>query len=238
MSAFILMDLTIISLIIFLLFRDKDGGLLPATLKTVTSLLFVGTAIAAMVENMNINGSIGTTILLAIGLIIFGQVGGLIGDLTLDLKITYAKINPRHSDFFTYVGMGAFAIGHIAFIVAVSLIYGFSAWTLLIAAGASAAIICISMFVLKMKYGKFLIPTCIYAFLLTLFMACTVAAGILTTFNTSVILLTCGAGLFLLSDLVLSMTYFDGRDGRTFIIINHVLYYAAQICIALSIMYI
>ena len=104
--------------------------------------------------------------------------------------------------------------------------------------GATAAIFAISLFLLKMQFGKFLIPSVCYALLLTLFLACTVAGGIIAGFTLPVILLVVGAALFLLSDLVLSMIYFDGNDSRVLIVVNHVLYYAAQFLIALSIYYI
>jgi len=52
------------------------------------------------------------------------------------------------------------------------------------------------------------------------------------------ILFLIGSILFLLSDLVLSMTYFDGKDSKIMIIINHVLYYAAQFSIAVAVLYI
>ena len=134
--------------------------------------------------------------------------------------------------------MAAFGIGHILYIVAVSLFFAFSPWTILIAAGATAAIFSISIFVLKMNFGKFLIPSISYAFLLTLFIASAVAAGILTGFSVTIILLIVGAALFLASDLVLSMTYFDGNESRFMIILNHALYYAAQFLIALSVYYV
>jgi hypothetical protein len=51
------------------------------------------------------------------------------------------------------------------------------------------------------------------------------------------VLLAAGAILFLLSDLVLVMTYYDNKDSRPFIVVNHVLYYAAEYTIALSILY-
>jgi len=45
-----------------------------------------------------------------------------------------------------------------------------------------------------------------------------------------------GMLLFFLSDLVLSMQYFGGKTQKSLIYINHILYYAAQILIALSIL--
>ncbi len=238
MLTYILLTLGMVSLVVFLLFRTKEGGLIPAILKTLTSVFFVATAISGAVQNYILTGTTTVAKLTYMGFVILGLVFGLIGDLTLDLKVTYQVSNLHHSDIYTYFGMGSFGIGHILYIIAVALFFGFSAWTVLIAAAVTAAIFCVSIFVLKMHFGKFLIPSIIYAFLLTLFIASTVTAGILTCFSTSVILLVVGSALFLLSDLVLSMTYFNGIDHRIMIICNHVLYYVAQFLIALSVFYI
>ena len=238
MLTYILLALGGISLAFFLLFRNKEGGVGPAALKTLTSLLFVATALSGAVGNYIVTGNAAPAKLTFMALVVLGLVCGLIGDLTLDLKVTYKTINLRHSDLYTYFGMAAFGVGHIFYIVAVGLFFGFSAWTLLIAAGATAAIFCTSIFLMKMRFGDFLIPSILYAFLLTLFLASAVAAGLIACFSLSVILLIVGAGLFLLSDLVLSMIYFDGNDARVLIIVNHVLYYAAQFLIALSLFYI
>ena len=237
MLTYILLVLGGISLTVFLLFRNKEGGIIPAALKTLTSLLFVATAISASVNNYIVTGPLNVEKMTFMGLVILGLVCGLIGDLTLDLKVTYKTLNLHHSDLYTFFGMGAFAIGHILYIVAVSLFFGFTGWTILIAFGVTAAIFSISIFVLKMKFGKFLIPSVVYALLLTMFLACAVAAGIMTCFSVTVILIVVGAALFLLSDLVLSMTYFDGNESRVLIVVNHVLYYAAQFLIALSLYY-
>ena len=70
-----------------------------------------------------------------------------------------------------------------------------------------------------------------------MFLACAVAAGIMTCFSVSVILIVVGAALFLLSDLVLSLIYFEGNESRVLIVVNHVLYYVAQFLIALSLYY-
>jgi len=237
MLTYILLALGAISLTFFLLFRTKEGGLVPAMIKTLTSLLFVATALSAAVNNYIVTGTLGVERLTFMALVILGLVTGLIGDLTLDLKITYQVSNLHHSDIYTFIGMGAFGVGHILYVIAVALYFGFSAWTILIAAAATALIFTVSIFLLKMKFGKFLIPAIAYSFLLILFLASTVAAGLITAFTVSTILLVTGAALFLASDLVLSMTYFDGNDSRVMIVVNHVLYYGAQFAIALSLYY-
>jgi len=237
MTTYILLIIGVIFLTVFLSFRTKDGGMLPAALKTVTSFFFVATAVAAVMGNYSLTGVMNSDKLLFMGLIVLGLVCGVVGDLTLDLKITYRDSNMRHSDVYTFFGMAAFGIGHILYIVAVAMYFGFSAWTILIAAGVTAAIFCTAIFLLKMSFGQFLIPSIVYAFLLSLFFASALAAGIQTCFSLTVILLSVGAGLFLLSDLVLSTIYFDGNDSRVMIIVNHVLYYAAQFLIAVSLLY-
>ena len=238
MTTYILLVLGGLFLTLFLLFRTKDGGILPAVLKTVTSLLFVATAVSGAIGNYVVTGVVGVPKLIFIGLVILGLVCGTIGDLTLDLKITYQETNLRHSDLYTFFGMGAFGVGHILYIVAIAVYFGFSPWAILIAAAVTALIFTISIFLMKMSFGKFLIPSIAYAFLLTLFLACTVVGGLFTAFTLPVILLIVGAGLFLASDLVLSIIYFDGNEARWLIIINHVLYYAAQFLIAMSVYYI
>lgn len=237
MITFILAALGAISMIVFLIFRTKNGGIFPAMLKTITSLFFVATAATAVIENYSINGSTSVALLTSMAIVIIGLTCGLIGDLTLDLKVTYLNINIRQSDKYTFAGMSAFGVGHVMYIVAVSLLYGFSAWTLLTAVGATALIFGTSIFLMKMNFGKFIIPSITYGFLLTMFLSVTIAAGIISGFSTTIVMMIIGAGLFLLSDLVLSMTYFVGCDGRPMIIVNHVLYYAAQFLIAISLLY-
>ena len=237
MITYVLLVLGGLFLTLFLLFRDKDGGFLPTALKTVTSMLFVATAVSGVINNYIVTGTLGVTKLTFYGLVLLGLMCGVIGDLTLDLKIVY-KNNPRHNDLFTFFGMAAFGIGHVLYIVAVAIYFGFSAWAILIAAALTALIFTVSLFLLKMQFGKFLIPSICYALLLTMFLAGTVVAGIYTAFTLPVILLIVGAGLFLLSDLVLSMIYFEGNEARVLIVVNHVLYYAAQFLIALSLYYI
>ena len=238
MLTYILLVLGLLSLTVFLLFRNKEGGIPVAALKTLTSLLFVATAVSAAINNYIVTGTLSASKLTFMGLVILGLVCGLIGDLTLDLKVTYKTLNIHHSDLDTYFGMAAFAIGHVLYVVACALYFGFTGWEVLIAAAATALIILGAIFVMKMTFGKFLIPTVVYTFLLTLFVATTVAAGVLTAFTVPVILLVSGSALFLASDLVLSMIYFDGNESRLLIVVNHVLYYLAQFAIALSLYYV
>ena len=237
MTTYILLVLGLVCVTVFLLFRNKEGGIIVAAIKTLASLFFVATAVSAVIGNYVVTGTLSVSKLTFSGLVILGLVSGLIGDLTLDLKVTYKTLNIHHSDIYTYFGMAAFGIGHVLYVVACALFFGFTGFEVLIAAAATGLIVCGAIFLMKMRFGKFLIPTVLYTFLLTLFVATAVGAGILTAFTVPVILLVVGAVLFLASDLVLSMIYFDGNESRVLIVVNHVLYYLAQFSIALSLYY-
>lgn len=235
MVTYILLALGIVSLVGFLILRDKNGSPLATVIKALVSLFFVATAFAALGENNTVSYD---RIIVPAALIIMGLMCGLVGDITLDLKITYQKML-KDSDTFTFAGMASFAIGHILYIVALSLLYQFSGWAILIGVGLNVAIFAVSIFLMKMKFGKWLIPTISYGFLLSIFVCVAAAACIIeNTVGADLILFLVGSILFLLSDLVLSMTYFDGKDSKLMIVINHVLYYAAQFAIAVAVLFI
>ncbi len=216
-----------ISLAIFLVARDRNGSVQALLLKTVTSFLFVALAFASFMVN-SVSGVTTFFMLIAMGLIC-----GLIGDIVLDLKIMYKE----SSSLYQHGGMVAFFVGHIFYLAALLIYFGFS-WIALVAALILAIIIVsISKFVLKFEFAEHTIDTYAYSFALSYMMTQACYAAITQGYATSTVLLATGAILFLLSDLVLVMTYYDNKDSRPFIVINHTLYYAAQYAIALSILY-
>ena len=91
---------------------------------------------------------------------------------------------------------------------------------------------------LKFEYGKFGALVNLYTFILLL----TTALSIYLCFiglTSPLFILAIGFGLFLASDLVLSMQYFGGKKtDKTLTFVNHLLYYAAQIVIAMFIYFI
>lgn len=250
--SYILTALGGIFLILFLSVRDKKSSIKAIAYKAFTSLLFIAVAFAALNENPWKNLD---QIIVPSSLIISGLILGLVGDITLDFKVYLKGISDKYpdakkdSDNMTYIGMLCFGIGHVAYIAAAALRFPGNEinllWGALSAIGATALIFLLSIFVLKMKFSKFLIPAISYSVLLCWFTAIT-ASGMITRVQfKSTLMLLIGAILFLLSDLVLSMTYFSkpedyqktgplNPESRVMISINHVLYYAAQFCIALS----
>ena len=57
MATYVLLVIGAVFLTIFLIFRTKEGGIFAAALKTITSLLFVGTAVAAIIGNYTLTGA-------------------------------------------------------------------------------------------------------------------------------------------------------------------------------------
>ena len=166
-------------------------------------------------------------------LIMMGLVCGLIGDIVLDLKIMYKE----SSSLYQHGGMVAFLVGHLFYLAALIIYFGFSWIPVVIALVLAIIIAGVSKFILKFNFAEHSIDTYAYSFILSYMMTQACYAAITQGFTACTILIAAGSILFLLSDLVLVMTYYDNKDSRPFIAVNHILYYAAEFSIALSILY-
>lgn len=212
----------------FLSSRAKGASVKNLFFKMISSLFFIFTAVCAVVLNpqSSIFGA----------LLIMGGVLGLCGDAALDLKFVYKK------DAHAYLVSGFlfFLVGHIFYSGAV-IWYNKLNWkiTLIsavisIAVGAGAVM---SGKIMKLDYGRYKLISFLYASFLTMTMVVSIWSAFLSH-EKSMLLMAIGAVLFLLSDLVLSNTYFGkGWDKPVHIFVNHLLYYAGQFLIASSIMF-
>ncbi len=225
---------------IFLFYRIKKGGLAGLFSKTVASFCFVLLALILAVTKLQTSYYGGV----AIALLIAGLVCGLIGDVLLDLKVMYAF----HENQYLVGGMLAFFVAHVFNISALLTIIGSQVelllkWQpLLIIVGACFVLMLImwlaSTKLLKLNYGKHTLLVNAYTFILFL----TTAISIYSCFLGLKIFMpfvAIGFVFFLLSDLVLSTQYFGGKQksaGLT--MVNHLLYYIAQIIIAAFIYFI
>lgn len=221
---YVILSFGILSLCAFLYQRTKSAGAVSLILKTTTSLLFIAAAITGVYIKMPGGVALQYSLLFVCGLLL-----GLIGDIFLDLKIMY----PGHADTYTFSGMAAFALGHIFYIYASIMYFGFDLWSLAVSA-AVILLILLSIKLFKLKIGKFWPPVIIYTILLSFF-ASNALFNMVNNWNIANTFVFFGALFFLLSDLILSMTYFGGKNGKGYIIINHILYYMAQYALALSI---
>ena len=224
---YVVIFLGAIALTLFLIARDRKGSVKALLFKTLTSFLFIAVAFASFIVNPN--PGVATFAML----IMMGLICGLIGDIVLDLKIMYKE----SASLYQHGGMVAFLIGHLFYLAALIIYFGFN-WTPLVIALILAVMIgLVSKYILKFNFAEHTIDTYAYSFFLSYMMTQACYAAITQSFTTCTVLLAAGAILFLLSDLVLVMTYYDNKDSRPFIMVNHILYYAAEFTIALSILY-
>ncbi len=248
--SYVFVTIGVAFLVLFLLKRDKNGSILATFLKSLVSIMFIVTALVSMIDANKFG--------ISFILIIIGLICGMLGDILLDLKVYFKtlnltnNVNIRDHDYLMYFGMLSFGIGHIMYIMSTYL-FNNNLWlylilSLLIGIALILLIMLISIKLLKMNYSKFLIPSICYGFLLCSFTVFMIFR-IVKNYSLGNLFLLLGSILFLLSDLVLSMTYFSKEEdykksgilnpeSRFMISINHILYYAAQFIIALSILYI
>lgn len=169
-------------------------------------------------------------------LVITALIVCLIGDIVLDLKLIY----PKDDTFFTYFGFGSFMLGHLFYIgyflyqfplsiIAYSFIFGL--------AGISVFLVLVTEFPMQLNYGKFRTIVSVYAFVLSLIMFLSLWVG-LELSNTGLIIFGIGMVSFLISDLILSQSYFGKEEKSWMIIGNYIFYYGAQLILASSILYI
>ena len=225
----ITLTLGILLTLTFLILRVKKGGFYGLFSKTVASIAFIATAIAAGYEQRRI---------LEFSLfMIMGFMFGMLGDIWLDLKWIYIE----EKDNFLYAGFISFLIGHIFFISAI--IHNSPCTFASIATAAGAAVVIATVAVLlekpmKLEYGKFKPIVFLYSVTLSMTLTMSAVTAFITGFETAWVVMTIGAALFLLSDLVLSGMYFAKEQNKNTpanVIINHTLYYAAQFILASAI---
>lgn len=197
--------------------------------KAVSSLCFLLTAVFALINN--------SSALTYGSLIIMGGALGLVGDILLDLKGIYKQ----HENIYLRGGFIFFLIGHIFYTGAVAYSVKMKWYWILISAVVSiiVGIATVAMAnIMKVHYGAYRRIVAVYVAFLVMTTVISIISVILSGFQKGYILMAVGAVLFLLSDLVLSNTFFGrGKDKPHHFFINHFLYYAGQYLIAASVMF-
>lgn len=167
--------------------------------------------------------------------VLFGEVCGLLGDYWLDMKDMHTK----HHDTYVFAGFSSFFVGHLFFIAGLFITYGTHWKQLLIALAAGVAL---ALFVLvtekpmKLRYGKFKGITVGYTFIFGVVTAAAFCSWCFGGMHLQALVMALGLVVFLLSDLVLSGTYFGGKKRPVDYALNHIFYYVGQFTIALSLL--
>ena len=216
--------------LIFCIKRAKGFGVGTLMWKIASSLCFLLTGAAALITHPE-NTIYGT-------LLLFGGALGMCGDITLDLKGIY----PQDQKPFMYSGFIFFLIGHLFYQAGVLIKAQLSTVTVLICVGACVVFGVLNLLsekLMKLNFGEYKAIVFLYSIILALTVAFSAAAMFTTGYEKAYIVLTVGGVLFMLSDLILSGTYFgEGKDRPVDYFTNHFAYYASQFVIMSSILFI
>lgn len=224
---------------LFIVVRVKKGGVDGIVTKALASFGFVALGLFLMATKAGQNDFSRYSSIV----ILCGLVCGLIGDVLLDLKVVY----PFHEDKYLTFGMLSFLFGHLFFIGSMGVIFAGNAtkaitfpiiFIVVISAIFAVGIWFVTSRYMHLDYGKHALLSTIYAGVLLFTTVFSIYLAF-STMLTSLFIMAVGFLLFLASDLVLSLQYFGGKQSvKSLIILNHSLYYLAQILIAVSIYFI
>ena len=223
--------LGLLSLGAFLFFRVKKTDVKSLMFKAITSVMFILTGVFLTIGKPSLYS----------GFIVAGLVCGILGDIWLDMKFMYRQ----DEKFLTNAGFISFACGHFFYTAAIILgsTPSFKAISLLPSLGI-AVIAALAVYfgekIMKLKYGSYKIISTLYGALLFFVTVFGLFACIFSGFsqNKHLFVFFIGGVLFVISDLILSGTYFgEGKNRPVDIITNHVAYYLAQFVIASSILF-
>lgn len=213
----------------FLILRVRKGGFWGLFSKTMASVCFIATALAAANQKRSFFDFA--------ALMIMGFIFGMLGDIWLDLKWIYTDDMKK----FLYAGFISFLIGHICFVSAILHNSPWSFWSILASVAMALVIATVAVLLekpMKLKYGKYKPIVFLYSTTLSLTLTSSAVTAYITNFERIWVVMTIGAALFLFSDLVLSGMYFSDYKNKNTpanVIINHTLYYAAQFILASAI---
>ena len=224
-------------LLLILYIREKIRGASPKALllKTLVSVAFLEAAFCPLILMPSENASDR----LFGFLVLAGLFFGLLGDIYLDLKLVY----PAADKIYTLTGFGVFAVGHFFFMAAMVLRYGEGTeWPYLVLPVLLGIAFGIGNGLLEKKmgltYGFYKTVVILYGAILG---TATLLAGSLALSRgfsvPSLNLFFIGLAAFMISDLVLSGSYFgEGHDRPIDTILNYIFYYGAQFLIAATVL--
>ena len=164
-------------------------------------------------------------------LLVFGLILGFIADILLNLRFIFKK----RGQLAFLIGILVFLAGHIVYLIAI--LEMSTNWKICIAAGlALAGLLILWLFKNITAKLPFMIFGIIYIGAIMLMNA--VAVGNLVAKPSAfTAIFALGAFLFLVSDIVLIINTFGKKFRESFRVLNIVLYYAGQILIGVSLMF-
>ncbi len=237
--SFIFLGIGLVFLALFCKERVKAPSPKAVIYKSLASAAFIGIATSALFASVA-----GTSNTLGF-FVIFGLLFGLFGDIWLDLKFVY----PADNNIWTFSGFYVFAVQHVLIMIGLFLNF-------IIPRGSQFILVSVIMIVvgiaagalnvlflekpMKLNYGAYKKVSGFYGGILISMPLLLGALAIMTKFHYAAIdFMFFGEIFFLISDLILSGTYFgEGKNRPVDVITNHATYYIGQYLIALSLLFI
>ncbi len=232
LTTLIPMIICIVASTVFICLGCTKGKLYGLISKIVASACFVGAGIFAITQmDDNINANMANHPDWA-WFLVAGLILGLVGDIFMDLK----EQGLKDKDMYLNTGLLSFGIGHFMYYAGLTLCVPIRCNILIPTAIALVlgVIITILIFVnagsMKIEWGKFKWQSFVYSVALVSMFVYAVAITILDKTRW---IFALAMGLFLISDLLLSLIYFGKRETKTMHALNWITYYAAQQLIVL-----
>ncbi|MBO4855995.1 MAG: hypothetical protein J5511_01295 [Bacilli bacterium] len=230
----ILLVLGTIMSIVFIVSKVTNYSLKTIIFKTIASLFFVALGIVAFC--LNKEGHFIFKLFTVLGLFF-----GMLGDLFLGFKY----ITTKTKKIWILLGMFAFAIGHICYILGLLIDFWIPGNTLFIILPFVLPVVIISIYMLVAKkvginFGKgMLIFGLFYLYCLTTMVSSALCMAILYKFAlTTLVMFLPAAICFCASDMMLTGAYFkEGQRSKAYMATYSVFYYIAQFVIAFSILF-
>jgi hypothetical protein len=221
---YVLFILLLLSWFIYVKLKLKKPSLLALIFKVSTTSLIIIYALVAIRYNLNV---------ISLGLIVvMSLIFGLLGDIFLDLKLIYKSDDL----FYTYAGFYSFIFGHVLYGIYFLLQYRLGyieILCLIVASLLFTVLVLLTEKPTKLNYGKFRPIVCAYAFILS-FVTLLVFWVALSNKQSSLLIFGYGMLAFIVSDLILSQSYFGEQEKKWMIISNYIFYYGAQFLIAFA----
>ena len=218
----------------YIVLRIKRKHVSAIILKISTSVLFLLTTGVSVLMSSGATWEQYKFLFLGV---LFGQISGLLGDYWLDMKDMHTK----HHDTYVLAGFTSFLIGHLFFIAGLLKTYGAGERILLYIPGAGI-LLCAAVLAtekpMKLKYGKFKGISAAYSAVFGMSIAAALFSWLYGGRSAQALVMAIGLVVFLLSDLVLSGTYFgEGKTRPIDYTLNYIFYYGGQFTIALSLLW-
>jgi len=200
----------------------KGAGPLAVMLKSLASISFVFGGIYACYKN-------GLTV--ANLIIVFGLIFAMVGDIILDLKVAYKE----HEEFYLNSGMATFSLSSICYIVATIVLWSGLEGFLVATLGAAALALIFALIVILLA-PKLKLNLSGYRAQVFVYSTAVAMAAILSLFVSFYVpyyaIFAVGIFLVLISDLILSLMYFGGKENSgKLCVINHVIYYLGELLV-------